>query len=259
MERPLFMKKGAFMKMSQLVVLVLVLVASNAMASTVLLQEPTATFSQALVFVQVNTSIDGITSGLNGWAISPSTSAETAAYETQSDVVGGTGGSLFTFSMIFGYMTPYDLGKFRISVTTADRSDFADGNTGAVTPGDVGDPSIWTQLTPLSATATNGVALAIQGDNSVLVTSTSALTTYTITADTPIALIGSGITGIRLEALNDPSLPNGGPGMDGASNFVLSEFEVSATDINPEPASAALLIPGILMLIKRRGGAGRAT
>ncbi|HVV02230.1 MAG TPA: DUF1549 domain-containing protein, partial [Verrucomicrobiae bacterium] len=49
--------------------------------------------------------------------------------------------------------------------------------------------------------------------------------TYTITVHTKVA----GITGFKLEALRDPSLPGGGPGRGSAkrSNFILTDFKVT--------------------------------
>jgi hypothetical protein len=48
---------------------------------------------------------------------------------------------------------------------------------------------------------------------------------YTVIAETSL----TGITGVRLEALEDASLPMGGPGMQTINgNFVLSELEVYA-------------------------------
>ena len=42
----------------------------------------------------------------------------------------------------------------------------------------------------------------------------------------------TGITGIRLEALTDPSLPGQGPGRAPNGNFVLNEFRVTAAPLN---------------------------
>ena len=48
---------------------------------------------------------------------------------------------------------------------------------------------------------------------------------YTVIAETSL----TGITGVRLEAIEDASLPMDGPGMQATNgNFVLSELEVYA-------------------------------
>jgi hypothetical protein len=92
-------------------------------------------------------------------------------------------------------------------------------------------------LQPVSYTSLNGTSLSRLGDNSILAGGTAPLTdTYTITAATTL----TGITGIRLEVLQDPSLPFNGPGREPPNgNFILSEFQVSIAQV-PEPGSAAL-------------------
>ena len=61
----------------------------------------------------------------------------------------------------------------------------------------------------------------------------------------------SGITGIRLEVLKDPSLPAGGPGFYLNGNFVLTELELATI---PEPATVALvgMAFGVMGLASRR-------
>ena len=55
----------------------------------------------------------------------------------------------------------------------------------------------------------------------------------------------SGVTGVRLEALQDSSLPFNGPGLSqGNGNFHLTELELNATPV-PEPATFALLFFGL--------------
>jgi hypothetical protein len=84
--------------------------------------------------------------------------------------------------------------------------------------------SKWVVLDPESFTATAG-SFAKQADRSWLAVGPAAATdTYTITARTAL----QGITGVRLEAMADPSLPAGGPGRAANGNFVLSEFKMTA-------------------------------
>ena len=68
-------------------------------------------------------------------------------------------------------------------------------------------------------------------DGSILATGKNPQAdTYTFDAKTT----RSGITGIRIEVIPDPSLPNGGPGRDSEGNFFLSDFEVDvAPAANP--------------------------
>jgi hypothetical protein len=88
----------------------------------------------------------------------------------------------------------------------------------------------WTTLVPATATATNGAVLAIQEDGSVLASGPNPeITTYTIEARTETPAI----TGLRVQALLDPSLPKQGPGRDPYGHFRLTKVQVFAA-----PASA---------------------
>ena len=74
----------------------------------------------------------------------------------------------------------------------------------------------WTPLAPRSATATNGVTLTAQPDQSVLASGPNpSQTTYTVVVETP----AQGLTALRLDALPDASLPRGGPGRDAYGHF----------------------------------------
>jgi hypothetical protein len=87
----------------------------------------------------------------------------------------------------------------------------------------------WTVLDPASLKSAGGATLAKQPDKSVLASGKNpSPETYTVTAPTPL----TGITGIRLEVLSDPSLPAKGPGRAGNGNFVLNEFRVTAAPQN---------------------------
>jgi hypothetical protein len=57
----------------------------------------------------------------------------------------------------------------------------------------------------------------------------AALTSYTVTADTTL----QGITGLRIEALPDPSLPKGGPGRDGYGHFRVTGIQVELSPLDP--------------------------
>ncbi len=79
----------------------------------------------------------------------------------------------------------------------------------------------WIPLDPLSLKSTSDVKLAKQADLSVLASgSTNRRTEYEIVADTDLRRI----TGIKIEALADPSLPGFGPGLAKNGNFVLTEL-----------------------------------
>ena len=92
----------------------------------------------------------------------------------------------------------------------------------------------WTVLVPRDATATNGVRLTTQPDGSILASGPNAeLTTYTATFETK----GEGLTGLRLEALPDPSLPRGGPGRDAYGHFRVTGLAVSIAPLAGGPGS----------------------
>jgi hypothetical protein len=87
----------------------------------------------------------------------------------------------------------------------------------------------WTSLPITGATATNGVVLSTHPDGSVLASAENpALTTYTVTVETPM----NRITGIRLEALPDQSLPKGGPGRDAYGHFRITGLRVDAAPLS---------------------------
>jgi hypothetical protein len=110
-------------------------------ATIVQLQEGTATYSQTCCGPDILGSpalaIDGVFSDifgqtLNGWAVVQivdgveTSKAETAVWETASDVGPGP----LRFVMFFLHANPkHLLGRFRFSVTTDDRTLFADGTT----------------------------------------------------------------------------------------------------------------------------------
>jgi hypothetical protein len=87
------------------------------------------------------------------------------------------------------------------------------------------DP-IWTPLAPARFTSSGGSTLRKLPDGSILAGGENpSPDTYTITAQTDL----SGITGFRLEALPDPSLPRMGPGRASNGNFALDEFRVTTS------------------------------
>jgi eukaryotic-like serine/threonine-protein kinase len=82
----------------------------------------------------------------------------------------------------------------------------------------------WTVLQPTTMTSVAGVALTRLPDGSVLAGGLNPpVDTYTVEAVTPFA----GITGIRLEALADPSLPHRGPGRADNGSFLLNGIRLT--------------------------------
>jgi hypothetical protein len=82
----------------------------------------------------------------------------------------------------------------------------------------------WTVLRPSHADSVGGATLRVLEDGSVLASGKdSEPETYLIEAETALPKI----TGLRIEVLNDPSLPHGGPGRDPEGNFVLNVVDVT--------------------------------
>jgi hypothetical protein len=249
------------------------LAVSCASANIVLLQQPTATFSQSTSgFWPVSNAVDSNLS--SGWAIfrsggGDSTLSETAVFETSSDV-GFAGGTILSFSLFSGQNYGngiHTLGLFRLSVTTDSRATFADGLADA---GDV--TANWVELIPqdLAALAVDSSNLPTGGDaptlftnlpgqpvNSVLAGgSHPEYARYTVSAQTNL----TGITGIRLEVLDsngvssatDLGLPTGGPGRANHGNFVLFDFRVSATAVPSPGASIAFAVASVTLAFRRR-------
>jgi mono/diheme cytochrome c family protein len=80
----------------------------------------------------------------------------------------------------------------------------------------------WSAVNVLSAKSTGGATLTKQADQSLLASGEAPeFDEYLITARSPLRKI----TGIRLEAMPDASLPRGGPGRDLYGHFVLSAIE----------------------------------
>ncbi len=83
----------------------------------------------------------------------------------------------------------------------------------------------WHVLTPLSMKSSGGTTLTKLADNSILASGANPQKdVYEISARTDAIEL----TAVRLEALTHDSLPGGGPGRHSNSNFVLSEFELTA-------------------------------
>jgi hypothetical protein len=205
----------------------------GAATTPVTLQEGTATWSQSIGSYFVDYVVDGIING-SGWAISPYEGTDQiAVFETSTDIDAVK----LDFELHNG-PNSHNLGRFRLSYTTDDRSTFADGLDSG---GDV--TANWTVLTgaTISSSCACGETFAILADNSILVGGNTP-------SNSPVYYVGFtgsfiGVTGIRLEALRDTSLPNNGPGRrPNSGNFILSEITLDATaptDTSAPTASSA--------------------
>jgi hypothetical protein len=88
--------------------------------------------------------------------------------------------------------------------------------------------SMWTVLEVIQTRSADGTTLTRQPDGSLLASGESPPTdTYVITARTALERI----TGFRLEALPDPSLPGNGPGRAVNGNFALCDLQVTCAPL----------------------------
>lgn len=89
----------------------------------------------------------------------------------------------------------------------------------------------WTVVEPRTMKSSGGTVLTKLDDDSVLANGANPQKdVYELTAETS----ATNLTAVRLEALTHKSLPDGGPGRHSNSNFVLSEFELTAVSMaNP--------------------------
>jgi hypothetical protein len=83
----------------------------------------------------------------------------------------------------------------------------------------------WTVLRPSSYVSKGGAKLTLLPDGSLLAGGKNPdADAYDVTVRTDL----TGITGVRLEVMNDPSLPATGPGRTPDGNFFLTDFEAEA-------------------------------
>ncbi|WP_299466820.1 PSD1 and planctomycete cytochrome C domain-containing protein [uncultured Gimesia sp.] len=83
----------------------------------------------------------------------------------------------------------------------------------------------WTVVEPLTMKSSGGTTLTKLADNSLLASGANPQKdVYEIVSKTD----ATNLTAVRLEALTHESLPGSGPGRHSNSNFVLSEFELTA-------------------------------
>jgi hypothetical protein len=106
-------------------------------------------------------------------------------------------------------------------------------------------PPAWQVLAVTRFESAGGASGTIQPDQSVLVSGAAPATdTYTVIMETAL----TEMSGLRLEALTDPSLPGQGPGRtdEKRPNFILHEVEVTAeplaaaSDVSEAPSAQAV-------------------
>ncbi len=204
--------------------------------ATIPLQNATATFSQHLTAdFTPDKTIDGIISGTDwtSWAVFPEQfNTQTIVWETKSDLtLNHTTLNFLLFHQELLAEPGHSLGHFRLSYTTDNRDQFADGRA------DGGDVSAnWIPIDPAFMSSTErGTTFTEQSDFSIVVSGgANQYPIYTIGSELTV----EGITGFRLEAISGRQPLNG--------NFALSEFVVSAV---PEPETYAMLLAGLGVLM----------
>ncbi|MBP88281.1 MAG: hypothetical protein CMJ64_16445 [Planctomycetaceae bacterium] len=99
-----------------------------------------------------------------------------------------------------------------------------------------GKPANWHVLKVESFESSGGSSHTILDDKSVLVCGKKPeQDTYTVVCNTQV----QDITGFKLEALTDPSLPSNGPGRYTRANFVLYDFSITTKDLGSSGEAAA--------------------
>jgi hypothetical protein len=220
--------------------------AGPAFAVPVALDGETAEFCQS--GYPIDLAFDGSLNSSEGWAVDPQEgSSHVAVVKSPTDLGAGPGARLaFALDMFWG--GSHMIGRFRLSATTSDRSTYGQGAT-------CGDPNPegsanWTVLIPQSLGSANGQTLTVQPDGSVLASGTNPggdRVTFVVT--TPLV----GITGFRLEALTDNSLPFNGPGRADNGNFVLNELRLDAESLAGVPTLDAWAMTLTALLLAALG------
>jgi len=101
-----------------------------------------------------------------------------------------------------------------------------------------GKPIVWQAVDPTELKSMAGATLTKQDDGSIVVSGSLAKDVYAITANVDLRAI----TGLKLEAIADPSLPGGGPGRAPNGNFVLSELKVTFTSKGSDSQPVAVIL-----------------
>lgn len=231
-----------------------VMLSGSVPAAPVALTNATATYTQS--GFSIAQTIDGATTGNGGWALAGNLGAASiAVYETAVNA-GFAQGSLLTFEFYHSYGFSLNVGRFRLSVTTDPYGSFAAGSGN------------WTVLDPVSFSSAGGATLAKQVDGSILASGTNpAKDLCLVAANTTL----TNITGVRLEAMPDASLPANGPGRyETSGNFVLTEFTTAVWPTNsgslsrgnfivkPVTAQASSAWSGLQTAVKTIDGSGLA-
>ena len=101
----------------------------------------------------------------------------------------------------------------------------------------------WVPLRASKITSTNKAAFKQQADRSIIASGNADKGVYNLEFPTDL----KNITGFRLEALADASLPGNGPGLPSNGNFVVTEFEVKVAPKDaPKKAAGVKIKRGVV-------------
>lgn len=218
--------------------------AAGGEAKPVPLMRAHADFSQSNF--DISNAIDG--NPTTGWAIDTGSGNlnqnRTATFETR-EPIGFAGGTILTIALDQNYLQ-HSLGHFRISLgrkqqagAAVSRDQFLTTKLADWEKNAAPKCAHWTVLDPTKFGRNYEATMTKLPDHSLLVTGDNY---YRDQYNVELPLPAKPITGIRLEVLPDPSLPNNGPGRNPSGGFLLSELNASvvgasATD---KPAPLAL-------------------
>jgi len=185
------------------------------------LQNATAQFSQPWGFYAA-LAIDRSPAAKNGWGNGGNPAKRNALVVQTAPLAGNDCTDKLVFVLDFLSTDRAGIGKFRLSITDDRRDTYADGlsNGGRI-------DAKWTVLKPMAARTMNRFShVEIQSDGTLLVKvgeQPANCDRYIVNVVNPL---GAKATGFRLDALPDPSLPAGGPGLAEDGSFLLQEFMV---------------------------------
>ncbi|MDF2440163.1 MAG: hypothetical protein JWN98_1147, partial [Abditibacteriota bacterium] len=215
-------------------------------AKAVVLSGAQADFSQQSFGVA--SAIDG--DAKTGWAIAGpgNFNQNRVATFTLKDKLGFEGGTLLTVTLDQQY-AQHMLGKFRISAgrqaqapivqseqdAARKRSQFLAAKMAEWEKQVAAKSATWIPLEPLKFSRNYGATITKLDDRSLLFTGDNL---YRDEYKLEFASDLKTITGMRLEVLPHPELPNGGPGRNPDGGFLLSEFAVAAGALNRADALA---------------------
>jgi hypothetical protein len=202
-------------------------------AGIILLQNASSTAAQGSW--PVSATIDGVTSGNNGWALCVSTGCGVVPEAAVWQTVTPLSATSLTFDLYFGCPGCSPGHKFQ---------DMQWSYTTSANPTSASS-AVWTVLTPTAVVA-NLAVMSIVGNHVLASGNQTNGDLYSITMD---ALSVNGVTGFKL----DLSLgPNGYIGFNG--NIVLAEFQATsnAKVAVPEPSTLAIFALGLMGLASRR-------